>query len=300
MQKKPESLTFERMREMLALTESDMRHDLFMSKDLMVISDVQSVIKRFLKVGGLFRLQDYRMGLVQNGCARIRMNLIDRKMEKGMIVFLTHGTIVQPLEASEDFSLTGMAISPEMLHLSLNNRLPAIYNGKMRDGRLVIREPELDIIQRMFLLLQKVARKENHSEQVVLNLIAAILNQYDLMFCEYDTHHDNNYTNESFIFDRFIYLVNNNCNHEHQMRFYADKMCLTERYLGTVVKQASDVTAKEWIDRAIITSAKIMLKHDNKSVAQIAEELNFPNPSFFSKYFKRLVECTPQEYRHQE
>ena len=75
-------------------------------------------------------------------------------------------------------------------------------------------------------------------------------------------------------------------------------ICLTERYLGTVVRQASGVTAKEWIDRALIARIKVELRHTDKSVARISEEMNFPNPSFFSKYFKRLTQKTPAEYRN--
>jgi AraC-like DNA-binding protein len=74
-------------------------------------------------------------------------------------------------------------------------------------------------------------------------------------------------------------------------------MCLTERYLGTVIRQASGTTAKEWIDLALITRIKVELRHTDKSVTQIAEEMNFPNPSFFSKYFKRLTNMTPAEFR---
>ena len=74
-------------------------------------------------------------------------------------------------------------------------------------------------------------------------------------------------------------------------------MCLTERYLGTVIRQASGVTAKEWIDRALIARVKVELRHTDKSVARISEEMNFPNPSFFSKYFKRLTQQTPAQYR---
>ena len=51
------------------------------------------------------------------------------------------------------------------------------------------------------------------------------------------------------------------------------------------------------IDRALITQAKVLLRHSDKSVAQISEDLNFPNPAFFSKYFKRLTAMTPLEYR---
>lgn len=300
MQRKPESLTFDRMCEMLALTESDMQNNMFLSKDLMIVSDVELVIKRVLMVGAIFQIQDYRCGLVQSGMASVRINLIDRKVEKGMVVFITPGTIVQPLEVSDDFLLTGMAISSEMLHLSLNNQLPAIFNGKIMDGRLIVGDDNCDIVKRMFLLLNDVAKIYNHNQQVVRNMIATILNYYDLLFSECETHYEYNLSNERYIFDRFIYLVNNNCNCEHQMNFYACKMCLTERYLGTVVKKASGVRAKEWIDRAIITLAKVMLKHDNKSSAQIADELNFANPSFFCKYFKRIVGCTPQEYRKKE
>jgi YesN/AraC family two-component response regulator len=74
-------------------------------------------------------------------------------------------------------------------------------------------------------------------------------------------------------------------------------MCLTEHYLGTVIRQASGITAKEWIDRALIEHIKIELKYSDKPIVQISEEMNFPNPSFFSKYFKRLTNQTPLEYK---
>ena len=74
-------------------------------------------------------------------------------------------------------------------------------------------------------------------------------------------------------------------------------MCLTERYLSTIIRQTSGVTAKEWIDRAIITRIKVELKHTDKSVARISDDMNFPNPSFFSKYFKRFTKQTPLEYK---
>lgn len=99
------------------------------------------------------------------------------------------------------------------------------------------------------------------------------------------------------LFDTFIRLVNSHGKHERKLSFYADKMCITPRYLGISVKQASGITAKEWIDRAVMTHAKVMLKYSNKLVAEIAYELNFPSVSFFCKYFKLATGLTPQEYR---
>ena len=76
------------------------------------------------------------------------------------------------------------------------------------------------------------------------------------------------------LFKRFIMLVNEHCRGEHQLSFYADRLCLTQRHLGVVVKQVSGVTAKEWIDRALIAEAKVMLQHTDKTVVQIADALN--------------------------
>jgi AraC-like DNA-binding protein len=74
-------------------------------------------------------------------------------------------------------------------------------------------------------------------------------------------------------------------------------MCLTERYLSTIIRQTSSVTAKDWIDRALITRIKIELRHTDKPAAQIADEMHFANPSFFSKYFRRLTGMTPSDYK---
>ena len=64
-----------------------------------------------------------------------------------------------------------------------------------------------------------------------------------------------------------------------------------------MVRQASGITAKEWIDRAVITQAKILLRHSELSVLEISEELGFANPSFFSKYFRRLTGLTPLGFK---
>ena len=79
--------------------------------------------------------------------------------------------------------------------------------------------------------------------------------------------------------------------------FYADKLCLTPRYLNTIIRQTSQQTVMDWINQSIILEAKVLLKHSNRLVYQISDELNFPNPSFFSKFFKRMTGMTPQEYQ---
>ena len=70
---------------------------------------------------------------------------------------------------------------------------------------------------------------------------------------------------------------------------------LTPRYLSTLVRQASGRTVMDWVNEAVMQEAKLMLRHTDKLVYQIADELNFPNASFFSKYFRRMAGMTPND-----
>ena len=90
---------------------------------------------------------------------------------------------------------------------------------------------------------------------------------------------------------------NSICPLDFHIDFYAQRLFLSPRYMSTLVKQVSGKAAKQWIDDAIITRIKVELRHTNKSAAQIADEMNFPNPSFFCKYFKRMTGLTTQDYR---
>ena len=92
-------------------------------------------------------------------------------------------------------------------------------------------------------------------------------------------------------------LVSRYATQEHNIDFYAQRLFISPRYMSTLVKQVSGKAAKQWIDDAIIARVKVELRHTNKSAAQIADQMNFPNPSFFCKYFKRMTGMTTQAYR---
>jgi len=100
------------------------------------------------------------------------------------------------------------------------------------------------------------------------------------------------------IFDRFISLVTDYHMSERNMAFYADKLCLTPKYLSKLVKQASGRSAPEWIDSFVILEAKNMLKYSDITIKEIVFRLHFPNQSVFYKFFKSHTGMTPSEYRN--
>ena len=106
------------------------------------------------------------------------------------------------------------------------------------------------------------------------------------------------YSRKDELFFRFTDLVAKHSHRERMMPFYADKLCISTRYLSMLCKEITGYTAREYLKEHITQKASSMLKTTNLSVAQIADALNFPNASFFVTFFRQHTGKTPKEYRN--
>ncbi len=96
----------------------------------------------------------------------------------------------------------------------------------------------------------------------------------------------------------FVRLVRKNFRHQHTVRFYANKLCISPKYLSLIVKETCGHTAAEIIDEYLLLEAKNLLRFSGKNIQQIAFELNFSNQSSFGKYFKNLTGLSPSEFQN--
>jgi AraC family transcriptional activator of pobA len=84
------------------------------------------------------------------------------------------------------------------------------------------------------------------------------------------------------------------------VQHFADKLGLTPNYLGDIVKHFTNKSALENIHDFVIKRAKELLVDDKKlNTSEVAYELGFEYPNYFSKFFKKQVNLTPKEYRLQ-
>ena len=99
---------------------------------------------------------------------------------------------------------------------------------------------------------------------------------------------------------QFLKLVAEHHHTERTVLFYADKMCLTPKYLSKLVKSATGRSAPEWIDSYVILEIKNMLKYSDMPIKEIAARMNFSNQSVFHKYFRAHTGMTPAQYRNSD
>ena len=99
------------------------------------------------------------------------------------------------------------------------------------------------------------------------------------------------------LFNRFMCLLKEHYPMQHESAFYADKLAVSDKYLSKICKMASGKSIKKWIDEYIIIEAQILLGSTDKTIQQIASELNFEDAALFGKFFKRIMGISPKEYR---
>lgn len=280
-------------------TEQRGLHELVLRHGIGVTTGIGHLMfHRLIARHGPFLLEDYRMGMVERGSFRVILNLQEHVFTEGTLVFVTPGTIVEPISVADNFLLEGMGLPADAFLMAHQGRLPDLFNGQMKDGHRMTAPTERRLIHKMLHLLHDLLDVPDTDEEVILSMVATIGRYYDQVFRSGTEMTGTSHATDTF--NRFLRLVNLHCRQQHKLAFYADKLCITDRYLGTVVKQTSGVGAKDWIDRALIATAKVKLRHSELQIAQIADELSFPNASFFCKYFKRLTGLTPQQYRSQK
>lgn len=254
-------------------------------------------INRLFQLHVPYRMDNYRLVIFHDADVRAIVNLQQRHVESNMVGLLGPGSIVQIDEVQTLENISAIVLSEDYLKLVMGGRMQQALNGSVRDFYLHLSDDEMNAVGHMVMLLRWLVGQEGYSQETVASLFAAVLNYVSSLYDREAQQAPRVQSRGQQVFNSFIALVNAFGSNHHTLDFYADRLCMTERYLGVVVKQQSGVGAKEWIDRAIIADAKVALKHGSESITELSERLCFPTSSLFCRYFKRLTGLTPSEYR---
>ena len=99
------------------------------------------------------------------------------------------------------------------------------------------------------------------------------------------------------LYQRFLDLVTQHHQQERTVQFYADKLCVTPKYLSMAIKEFSGRNPSDWICDYVIAEAKSLLHYSQISIQEVTFRLNFPTQSAFGKFFKQKTGYSPSEYQ---
>lgn len=83
------------------------------------------------------------------------------------------------------------------------------------------------------------------------------------------------------------------------MAWSASELCLSPNYFGDLIKNETGRTAIDYIQQKMMDPAKDMLVRRDQSIGEITYYLGYQYPQYFSRAFKKIVGCSPVDYRRQ-
>ena len=283
MAKKIENLT---LREVEHLAGDD--HGEYVGDDLFMAMSARKFGKQFLQIGQPYRVDDGRVMRVLSGHAHSIINMEPFDLQTGMLLVVPADSVFEIEEMDDEFDIQAFSYR-EIPKEALFKECTTFH---LNDDAWLLTDE-------YFRLLWHTVNRQPLSLSSVRALQTAFLSELLLIHNKENAERKRHpISRQEDIFHRFTALVNEHAAREHAIAFYADRLCLTPNHLGAVIREVSGQTVMQWIHRYIIQQAKLQLKYSDLPVWQIAESQNFPNPSFFSKFFKRETGMTPAEYRN--
>ncbi|MFH6958530.1 helix-turn-helix domain-containing protein [Flavobacterium aquidurense] len=154
------------------------------------------------------------------------------------------------------------------------------------------------LIEVFGFLKKKISSRDSiFQEEMVLLYFNLILYEFSGICYKHGENIIDVYCRTEKISTRFLVLVQQHCRLRHDVSFYADALFVSKGHLGKAVRNAIGMSAKHYIEMAIISEAYTLLADVNLTITQIGEHLNFRNPQSFSHFFKKHTKLTPTQYR---
>ncbi len=259
-----------------------------MTPDIMLVMDSDKVGRQVAEIGQPYQLQEGRLVRVVSGTARMVANLRTVELAAQSVGILPPGAIIQYEYVSDDFHIEAFSYTTMPAALAF-------------DGVTVLRLGEIDFLRMgdYLRLMMQVLRKNSYSLRTLQLLQMALFNDlHNIQTVVSDAQPDAQPTRQEQTFNLFIDLVNEFGTHERRIQFYADRLLLSPNRLSTLIKDYSGRTVMQWVNQATLLQAKVLLKHCDLMIFEIADRLGFNEATAFNRYFKRETGMTPLAYRN--
>ena len=252
------------------------------------------------------RIDAFIIGVGTEGETSVSFNLHEFRLKKDSMFIFTPKNILQ-VNSQQYFKADVIAISPDFMrriNIDIKNMMP-LFLKFVENPALTLTPEESRSMRGMLAQIERETRgPETHfSFDIVSGLIAATIYKVgDIMYhylAEHPEEQNNSHNRAEEYFKQFTHLLGEHFREERSVGFYARQLCITPKYLTTLIKRISGQSVSEWIDNYVILEAKTLLKYSTMSIQEIAYYLNFPNQSFFGSYFKRNTGMSPSQYKAQ-
>ena len=218
------------------------------------------------------------------------------------LIVLLPGQFVSFGEPSEDFLTVTMAISSSLFSDALSGapRFSPHFFFYMR-SHYWYPQTERDVLRIynfLGMIKEKVTSQDVYRRELIVHLLRYLyLELFNAYQKEATLMTDRKDTRKEELANKFFGLIMKHFKENKDVAFYADKLCITSKYLTMVIKETSGKSAKDWIVEYVILEIKTLLKNTNMNIQEIAIRTNFANQSSLGRFFRKHTGMSLSQYR---
>lgn len=236
----------------------------------------------------------------RKGTANIEIDLIPYELVANTQLIIIAGSIVHNISNSDDFKISYITFKHEVYDEATAQLEPSFTFFLKEYPCVQLGEKKINKMNYLVEAMEDFYNEKNNCFRVKIfknNIQSFLLDVYDKTRTLFKIEKSEEVGRKEELFIKFIHLIHKYCPQQREVGFYAGKLYITSRYLSSITQNVADKSAKYIINKHAIQRIKIMLKYSNMSIQDISYELNFPDQSFFSRYFKKHTGMSPLEYR---
>ena len=237
------------------------------------------------------------------GTVKLVVNLHEVELNAGQSLTMMPGCIFEGRSVSEDIRFCGLLMDKEFSE-AIRNSIGLKVDLTRRYYSFSIHNftvAALESYKQGYILLRQELNRDDYTykkEVVQRYCEIAVLKNLSLNELPKTLPELNKpLTRKEEIFHDFLTLLEKYYTQERSISYYADRMCLTPKYLSTIIKEVSGKHGMQWIDEYVLLEAKALLRNSTLSVKQVSDKLNFPSQSMFGRFFKKMTGYSPKQYK---
>lgn len=243
------------------------------------------------------------MLLCSEGRAIIVANTRKYTFRRGDLLVLFSDTLFAPLCVSSSFVAEYISVSLDLVEeVFYKMTSSAFWDGLYEHPVCRLSEAQYILVDGAFG--QMAWAMENGDEEsrknILRNCIYNVFLALDIVFKSMfpDLVKCSQKDQSRMLFGKFMSLLTKNFHEKRDVKYYADRLCITTDYLYKVTSKIEHRTPKEIIDLFIVTELKRYLDNTEQSVKDLARLFHFEEASYLSRFFRRMTGCSISEYRN--
>lgn len=235
---------------------------------------------------------------VLKGTARLRCNFEMIEEQADSVVLFNPGDIIKVERRSQDFEVEILAFS-SFIQLAALNQLENVSVNALKKNMILDTPETASAATGMVRVLKPAIDTCSVRELYFISVmqLRAFYMLYQVMLRRNQIEVDSFKSRGDELFFRFRQLLAEHYRESRSVAFYADKLCITTRYLADIVQQHYGRSPKDAIDIYTVMQIRLDLLQSDVTLSELANKYHFSSPSFFSDYFRRNAGCSPQDYR---